>query len=85
MLILGPGQQGVQSMAKLMNQCGSIAVAQHAIGLLKVEGQGHHRSLVLPFTWLTASSQGEMSSMCKFALPASMSLQVGVNTLFGMT
>ena len=47
MLVLSPGQQGVQSMAKLMDQCCGIVVTQQTVRLLKVAGQSNDGSLVL--------------------------------------
>ena len=70
MLILGPGQQRMQCMAKLMDQGSCTAVMQHAIWLLKAEGQGNHWCLVLPLAQLASTPQCKMGCSRKFALPA---------------
>lgn len=70
MLVLGPGQQGVQCMAKLMHQSGCTAVVQHAIRLLKAEGQGNDWCLVLPIAQLASTPQCEVGCTRELALPA---------------
>ena len=70
MLVLGPGQQGMQSMAKLMDQGGCTAVMQHPIWLVKAEGQGNDWCLVLPILQLASTPQCEVGCTRKLALPA---------------
>ena len=70
MLVLGPGQQGMQRMAKLMNQRSCTGVMQHAIGLVKAEGQGNDWCLVLPLAQLASTPQCEVGCTRKLALPA---------------
>lgn len=57
-------------MAKLMDQGGCTAVVQHAIGLLKAEGQGNDWCLVLATAQLASTPQCEVGCTRKLALPA---------------
>lgn len=57
-------------MAKLMDQGSCTAVVQHAIGLLKAEGQGNDWCLVLPAAQLASTPQCEVGCTRKLALPA---------------
>lgn len=71
MLILCLGQQGVQSMSKLMEQSESTCIAYTPIWrLLEVACKGDYWGLIRAAAWLAATAQHKMCCMCKFALPA---------------
>lgn len=70
MLISGSGKQGVQCMAELVDQGCSAAVMQHAIKLVKAEGECNHWCLVLAAAQLASTAQCEVGCPSKLAWPA---------------